>query len=151
MKKTKKKKAEAYYEKCLAVIEKKLGNSITDTKMLNHQGKKMFGKQYIGTFGSDQIPKLKSNDMIIVNNQTSKQEGEHWLAIVKTTDDNILIYDSFGRRHYKILPVLSQYGTYIKESENDAEQHVKEDNCGQRCLAFLKVYKKLGYSYAIWI
>ncbi len=111
-------------------------------------GKKLFGKKYIGAVPSDKIPVLKKNKYLIVNNEDSTQGGEHWLGVIKTDNDNVYIYDSFGRRHYKILPELKQSGNgYVLETENDPEQHKLEYNCGARCMASLMVYDNHGLNY----
>jgi hypothetical protein len=147
-----KQKAERYYNKQLYKLHKIMGTGETHTHQLNNIGKRLFKHKYIGTFPADKIPKLKKNQMMIVNNQNSNQGGEHWLGICKTKDDTILIYDSFGRRHFKILPALSNStNDVIKETENDPEQKKIQKDCGQRCLAFLKVFNDFGYRYAVWI
>jgi hypothetical protein len=153
MKKNKVKQiAEKEYHKHLKDIENIIGTGITDSNQLNKLGKRLFGNKYKGTYPADKIPSLRRKQMMIVNNEKSNESGEHWLAIIKNIDDTILIYDSFARKHFKILPSLAESTEHpIKNTERDAEQSKSEQNCGARCMAFLKVFNELGYQYAIWI
>ena len=89
---------------------------------------------------------MKTKTYAIVNLDDSTQVGSHWVAIVKEKNKTY-IYDSFGRKTYKILPELVQSGNgIIKETENDAEQGKEMEDCGQRSLASLMVYDKYGWN-----
>ena len=140
--------AEAMYEKILKKIESKHGNGTTTNHQLDRIGKGLFGKKYIGTFPSDKIPVLQPGTYCIANLDNSSQKGSHWIAIIKVNKKTSVVYDSFGRKTYKIIPSLLQSGNgVILETENDREQDLNgkvEDNCGQRCMASIKVYEKLG-------
>lgn len=151
-KKDTKNKAENYLFQYLKVMKKLLGDATTYSDDLERVGKKLFKKRFRGVFSSDKIPILKKNEYIIINNEPSNKSGEHWLLAIKTNNNKIFLYDSFGRAHYKILPELNQSGNgIVLETENDPEQKVLETNCGQRCLAACMVYHKHGVNYFKWI
>jgi len=145
MSKFMKKKAEKDYLIFLKSIEKKHGNMETNTSELTKIGKKMFGGRFRGVYSSDRIPIMKNKQYAIINLDDSTQGGSHWVSLIKEGNKS-LVYDSFGRKTYKILPELVQSGNgIVLETENDAEQHHVEENCGQRSLAALKVYDKYGW------
>ena len=79
--------------------------------------------------------------------------GTHWVALY-TTPSRILAYDSFGRRvkslapSYKKLPIR---GRQLVDTEDDAEQHFIEENCGQRCLAWILTAQQKGAAAALAI
>lgn len=145
MTKISKEKAEHDYHIFLKKIENKYGNKETNTDELNMIGNKMFNTKFKGVFASDNIPKMKNNRYAIINLDDSSERGSHWVSLIKENNKS-LVYDSFGRKTYKILPNLIQSGNgVILETENDSEQSKLEENCGQRCLAALKVYDKYGW------
>ena len=131
-------RGDAAYKLCLAVIEHGMGSNETSTDELTATAQRVFGSQYVGTFGCDQIPTVVDGQSYIVNTEPSTASGAHWLAVYN--DGGQLIgYDSFGR---DIHPT-------VLESEPDAEQMVHESNCSQRCLAWLCVVYGLGVDDAL--
>lgn len=120
------------YDDYVRYFEKKLQNKgITSSSELDNEGKMMFGSEWKGIFASDQ--KLPTEGLYIVNTDRSNQEGTHWMSVNSDLD---LLYDSFGRSKSKVLPQWTG-----KETDHDVEQKNKENNCGQRCLAWLLVSK----------
>jgi hypothetical protein len=107
-----------------------MGGDTTTESQLNHVGKALFGKKFGGVFASNEKPRGR---YAIVNTKSRGTGGEHWLALTPG-----LVYDSFGRQKYG-------------DNSGDAEQAMKETNCGQRCLAFLLVYDELGSDFAALI
>ena len=77
---------------------------------------------------------------MIVNLDSKGQPGSHWVAVAGR-----LLYDSFGRKS-----ILGE-SNGLQDVERDAEQRNAEDNCGQRCLAWLGVYRVLGPEIAYTI
>jgi len=59
-----------------------------------------------------------------VYNTMNGPPGEHWIACY-----NNYTYDSFGR-----------------DASQDAEQEESEDDCGQRCIAWLMLCKRYGHA-----
>ena len=111
--------------------------------------KKMLGIKFKGVFASDKIPIL--NDLqpyAILNLDSSKQPGSHWIAIAKTNNET-MIYDSFGRQTSKIIKNLIFSGNgRIIESDRDIEQKIIETDCGARSLAWLIFFDKFGVEKA---
>jgi hypothetical protein len=143
-----------HYNKNLKMIEQNLkSNGTTYNTTLHTMGKELFGVRFKGVFASDMIPQLSDlAPYAILNLDKSYMRGSHWIAIAKVEDTNdIIVYDSFGRTHSKIIPsLLEQFNsTYrIIDTDLDAEQNIREENCGQRSLAFLKVLDEHGFDEA---
>ena len=126
--------AEKQYSVYLKHVQNILRNKITDSSTLHKLGKYLFASLFQGVFARDTLPaKVK---YAIGNLDRSDQEGSHWVAIADG-----MIYDSFGR----------DVGLNRQMTAKDAEQGVQEENCGQRCKAFLCVYHVLGPKYAMHI
>ena len=120
---------EAYLGQIIEYMKK---NSTTGDRELYKMGKELFGDSFQGVFASDdKRPKHKPGLCYIINTQPRRTGGEHWMAI----GPDGTIYDSFGR---------AEYG----DTTGDAEQAIKETNCGQRSLAWLCVCYDLGMDYA---
>lgn len=150
VKSNKEKHAEKIYKIILKNIVIPLtGNKTTYLDQLDGIGHKLFGVKFYGTFPSDKIPRL--NDLkkyAILNLDSSKEPGSHWVAIAKNGDDTY-IYDSFGRCHTQIIKALVYSGNgRIINTDLDAEQDVKESNCGARCLAWLCLFDGWGSDIA---
>lgn len=138
---------EKKYNEYLDAIQQKMGNQITYTNDLEKYGKYALGGRFQGVFSSDSLKKLSVlKPYAIVNLDKSNQPGSHWIAIAYNNDedDTITIYDSFGRNSKKIIPNIYSIYNGIIDTDNDKEQRISEDNCGQRSLAWLMVYDKLG-------
>jgi hypothetical protein len=134
-------------------IVSQLGNGVTYTTQLSSMCNHLFKNKYKGTFSSDTLPKLsKSKPYAIVNVDTSKQPGSHWIACCHTTSktgsgSKMLIYDSFGRKTKSLMSnVFKKYKTI--DSDHDVEQKDSEQNCGSRCISFLMVCDELGPDFA---
>ena len=144
--------ADKLYKEKLSQIEKLTGDKTTYLKQLNGVGNKLLGVKFKGVFPSDKIPKL--NDLspyCILNLDSSKESGSHWVALAKNGNQSIL-YDSFGREHPTIIPQLRYSGNgKILDTDNDAEQKIRETNCGARCLAWLSIFDKHGQAMAMLI
>ena len=117
-----------------------VGGKVTYGNQLDMVAKRAFGDKFVGVFSSDQIPKLTDGQSAIINLDTSRQPGSHWIAIGKL-GPKIIVYDSFGRKTKQILPKLLAHHI---DTEYDAEQSVDEYNCGARTLAFLYVFHNYG-------
>jgi hypothetical protein len=116
-------------------------SGVTYLDQLDQIGRKIFGNKFRGVFPSDKIPKLNGiKRYCILNLDKSDEPGSHWVALAKLQDGETIFYDSFGRCHTKIIPNLNLSGNgRIINSEKDREQTTVEENCGQRCLAFLMI------------
>ena len=117
-----------------------MGRDETGTDELTSVGWCLFGRQFVGTFGCDEVPNITVNQSLIVNTQPTTSSGEHWLALYNN-GGRLIGYDSFGRTIHEA----------VTESEPDPEQDVRERNCGQRCLAWLSVVYELGPEDALTV
>jgi len=150
-----KKQVENEYRLYLKKIQYMMASDDTTyLSQLEKVGKKLFSVQFKGVYPSDKIPKL--NDLApycILNLDKSKEPGSHWIALCKVKDRNeCLFYDSFGRSHTEIMKNLKFSGNgRIKNTELDPEQKILEQNCGQRCLAFIKMFHDYGPEVALMI
>ena len=55
-------------------------------------------KYYLGTVALDQLPQfIKYPSCFILNNQKSKQPGQHWIAIYFGKNQKAEFFDSFGQ------------------------------------------------------
>lgn len=142
--------AEHKFRKKYKEFENKFGKGEQTNYFLNKIGKAMFNRRYKGTYPSDMIPQLNNDEYAILNLDDSTKSGSHWVAIAKQNNE-VYIYDSFGRKIKKIIPsVVSKYRR-IKMTESDKEQDEKEYTCSLYCLAWLYIVDELGFKFAKWI
>lgn len=143
--------AEYIYNLVLKEVVKILGNNTTDSIQLYNISKSLLGDKFLGVYASDEIPKLNNGEYAILNLDKSNMAGSHWVAICKF-NNKLFFYDSFGRSYKTIMKVLkdSNNGEIIN-SDKDAEQEIKENNCGARSIAMLLFFDKYGYEYAKYI
>lgn len=125
------------------------GDKTTYLTELNGVGRKMLGVKFKGVFPADKIPKLHDlSPYAILNLDTSKEPGSHWVAIAKN-GNSTYIYDSFGRTNIKIIPNLRYSGNgRIIDTDRDAEQDILQTDCGARCIAWLVFLDKWGIDCA---
>jgi len=149
MSKKSKERTEKYamnlYNNILKDVEKLIGDDTTYSDDLEKAGHKLLGVHFKGVFPSDKIPKL--NDIkkyAIVNIDSSKERGSHWMALAKD-GDKTYFYDSFGRYDTKIIPNLKfSHNGKIIDTDHDVEQKISENNCGARSLAWLVFFNTWG-------
>ena len=144
--------ANNFYKKIIRKIESILGNKVTFSNDLHEVAIHFLGKSFKGIYSSDRIPKLNNiKKYAILNLDRSDQPGSHWVGIAFHRG-NTIIYDSFGRQTSKIIPSLINSGNgRIIMTDDDAEQRISQDNCGQRVVAWLVTFDRLGADMAILI
>jgi len=120
------------YNSYLKIIEDELQNSSTTTDAeLKRYCTGAFGRKFRGVYPLDKIPELKNKQSLIFNLDRADQSGSHWMALYWCNDTNY-VYDSFGRSSKKLnVPLKSS------DDDDDAEQKMKESNCGQRSISWL--------------
>lgn len=89
-----------------------------------------------GVFMSDTLPeKPWKNEKAIVNYQSNKEPGSHWVAYVKK-GKKVVYFDSFGN-----LKPFKELVKYFRGCEifynHERLQDFGTYNCGHLCLAFL--------------
>lgn len=93
---------------------------------------------------------LKPHKYAICNLDTHDKPGSHWIAIADD-DNKRYIYDSFGRKHNTIIkPKYTHNSNIIDVDPSDAEQTVKQSNCGIRSITWL-LYHSISPSRALLI
>ncbi len=138
-------------------IKKDLVKIVGDGPMYDTQltkiGKDLFEREYLGTFSQDKIP-VEKKGFCIINVDTSKQDGTHWVALV-FKGNKCYVYDSFGRNVKRLLPILRKKleNHHIIEIATDPhpEQYGNTKICGQLCLCFLFCVKKYGINRVVKI
>lgn len=134
---------EKIYNTFLKYLTGIVGNKETDSDQLTKIGKQLFGSKFSGVFPSDKIKLTSKSPYAIVNLDNSNQFGSHWTTVIKHGKE-YLFYDSFGRKATKIIPSIFKLGGKIIETEDDVEQDIKQENCGQRSMSALFVYDQFG-------
>lgn len=150
MSKSLEKKAEQIYNIALDEIEKEMGNKATFQYELEKLARNLLGTEFAGVFAVDEIKFPVGTKYVIFNLDSSFEPGSHWMGMVREAK-NLYIYDSFGRKSIKIAPTLFGEGMRILDADDDAEQDALEENCGQRSIAWLHVYKFFGRKIAMLI
>lgn len=110
-------------------------------QLLNALTKNKYTKKYFyGVFPSDKLPKIVPKPcLIIVNNSTSKEKGEHWTCFYMSENSSKNYYfDSFGMK-----PFMPSYQLFLKTNCKSYMKNVKRlqssfsSVCGEYCLVFL--------------
>ncbi len=86
--------------------------------------------------------------MFIINNKSSKQEGEHWLAFIKSDKNKdhkpkVYGYDTYNRDIHKLSPYFRKK-KFINANTNRDQAFWAETNCGERCMSWLLSFHKWG-------
>lgn len=104
-----------------------------------YDGKK--GYKFAGVIMKDEVKKLTIHDKMffIVNYDTSKQSGSHWVAVVKQ-GDNVYHFGSYGVPPLREIKArFSQFNVYY----NDRPVQLQGTAiCGHLCLAFIEFMLK---------
>jgi hypothetical protein len=146
------KKAEKIYNRLLKdKIYPLVGDKITYGSDLDIIGKKLFGSLFAGVFSSDKIITLSKNKRYVIYNLDKSYEGgSHWIACAYEKND-IICYDSFGRKANKIIPSLTNSTGKVLNTDLDAEQKIEQTDCGARSLAWLLFFHNHGKKNAMLI
>lgn len=120
------------YKRNLKLVEKILGNGITNGAQLNCLANKIFGKKFKGILDENEpLPKLKNMECVIRN----RLNNEHWISEVNI-GGKLYTYDSFNRKEY----IDGKSGDF----DGFPDQKKNEQNCGQRSLSYLiTVYQNM--------
>jgi hypothetical protein len=145
--------ADAFFNKVSQMLIKRFGKKAMWNDTIDKYGKSAFGAKWKGCNSQDMI--VWKSGYQIINTDTSKKRGEHWVAIY-ITPTKIYVYDSYGRPTQKLLKILTaeskKRGIQIIDSKPDPEQKGSTSEiCGQLSLAWLHVAKQLGIRKAITI
>lgn len=95
---------------------------------------------FIGTFARNMLPKItKKPAVIILNNDTSKEPGSHWVAIFFSRDGRGIYFDSFGLPllHENIIEYLNSNSENGWIYSNMQLQSLTSNTCGHFCILFV--------------
>jgi hypothetical protein len=149
-KSSKEKAIEKIYNRILKeVVEPAIGNKTTYTDELNKAGRNLLGNIFTGAFPLDELDRTRDH-LCILNVDKSNEPGSHWLGCV-VKKGKTYIYDSFGRTSMALIPDILKGGKKVIDTDHDAEQIPRENNCGARSLAWLVCVKYLGVDSALLI
>ena len=150
---------------------KVFGLNIPETKGLTNielesYAKKLGINNFRGVFMRDTLPQRPFHQECgIVNLNTSKEAGSHWVCYTKDDKKNTRIYfDSFGQitpiEIQKYLKTRKEFesGKAVIQRNTDIVQHVNTHVCGHLCLfvltslmrehlSFQDVLNQLNYGY----
>ncbi len=144
------------YNDLVADVSETLGDGRTIDNQLTQYGKLVIGRAFKGVFPSDEIPNLnkRGTSYMIVNVDKAGMGGSHWIGLV-SKGSRVYYYDSFGRPIQKLMPEaakeLKSESKSISSAPSEPEQSIIEDNCGQRTMAWLILFHRLGVDNAIQI
>ena len=126
------------FNELVAEVTADLGHGgTTGRRELNALGLHYFGRRYAGTYArSEDVPLSNSRPLAIVNVDDSP--GSHWLGAYRLHGGRVLMYDSFGRPGHQIAYAGAEM------TEDDPEQLVEQLDCGQRCMAWLRLADERG-------
>ena len=80
-----------FYEKSLMYVQDILGDRVTNNVQLDNLCYKLFGSDYLGTRSSEMFPKyIKRGQVFILNTQSSRKAGEHWVAFAKLENGKLI-------------------------------------------------------------
>ena len=102
-------------------------------------------KSFIAVFAMDEFTEyvkrnkvIEDDSVFIVNSETSKKSGEHWLLIYVKDIKQVYFIDSFGKdpKFYKLENVLYQIRNEIKFFNKTQLQSSFSNLCGEYCVFF---------------
>lgn len=95
---------------------------------------------FLGVFPSDLIPisALSYPCSLVVNTKPISSEGEHWIALVKSSKNVGYYFDSYGMSPANFPEVATVLDTTKEWQYNDVQlQSLLTTVCGQYCIFFL--------------
>ena len=117
-----------------------LKDSTTTNIEINKLCKYLFQNLFIGVFSADEMPKLKNGTMCIINTDSSKKSGTHWVACYKYRN-KIYMYDTFNR-NVKLLSPYWKHKHNIIDANKNRDESFNAKTCGQQCISWLIVAHK---------
>ena len=127
------------FDQCLIRIEDILSDKVTNNIQLLKLGKMLFGDRFKNVYTSDDSIRLSNNQCCIVNTDSSRQTGMHWISLYKYRD-HYFVFDSFGR-DVKTLSKYFKFKNWINVEHTRRESY-KQSNCGQLSMTFCLIFDK---------
>jgi hypothetical protein len=109
----------------------------------------MFKSKWLGVVPRDRIPPRKKDSYLICNlDDSGKQTIFHWVCRYVTPKGEALWHDPLGEsgadQASQLVRQVRALWTDEDNFDDPSHQADAEDNCGQRCLAALRVAKEMG-------
>jgi hypothetical protein len=123
----------------------------TSSDELTKMGHHLFGHKYKGTYAQDTVPHMHEDCYFIINTDTKREKGTHWLGVVKVKN-TYTIFDSFGRHSNRLVPIfirgVQAQHSHVEDNDYDVVEAINADDCGQRSLSYLMIVDKYGIEKA---
>lgn len=94
-----------------------------------------------GTFPRDMIPSPESRPAaFIVNTDSSREDGEHWVALIVTKRNRCIYFDPFGfpPLHRDIINFIKREAPEGLFYSSMSLQNISSDVCGKYCVYFVE-------------
>jgi len=127
------------YNKLTEKGKREMGPKFMWSDVLNAYGKKTIGPSFRGVFARNQLDykNMQPGQTALINTKPASHGGEHWCGVGCNNENQIVVYDSFGRKGAGLLDIPNAIDT-----ELDAEQDPVEVNCGPRSIAWCKIFSQ---------
>lgn len=132
-------------------------SQLTSCEMLTHEIEQALNS--INSFkcvcSRDQLIKIKKIEnlpvCLVVNTDSSKEPGEHWVAILITSNRKADYFDSFGLPplHRDFVRFLNRVSRTWRYSVKDI-QNYSSVKCGEYCISFIN-HRLHGRSYESYL
>ena len=100
---------------------------------INHLSKNY--KNLIGCYSKDRIKLIENNKSVIINLQNSYELGSHWIAL-KTFNNEIYVFDSFGIGYLPII-IFKMFKSFKIITNIYRIQDITSSLCGMFCVLFI--------------
>lgn len=140
-----------YFNRFKRKYIKALGRKPTTGVQLFNLCKELFGDKFIGVYSQDsKIPTTKNKtEYYILNQDTAKGKGIHWIGLVNSKNNIWYIWDSYGRKSKKLLPLFTKGKGIVVDADYDVDQSKTSTVCGPICIAWLSTVETLGIRNAL--
>ena len=129
---------EAHFKTFTKAFIKDFGKKPLYDDTINKACTKLLGNKFRGVFPQDKADLRPGYS--VINVDTSKQKGSHWVALY-ITNKTCYIFDSFGRPSSTLLKILTKKlktkGIKYKDSDRDQNQKYNSVVCGHQSMAWL--------------
>jgi hypothetical protein len=141
---------QARYQAFLKDAIKRIGHAgTTNSHELDRVGADLFKGKFLGIVPRDKIPARRKDSYLIANlDDSGKQSIYHWVCRYVTPNGEALWHDPLGEsgadQASQLVKQVRALWTDDDNFDDPSHQADAEDNCGQRCLAALRVAKEMG-------
>jgi hypothetical protein len=126
------------FDESLMYIQDMISDSTTNNVQLYDLCKYLFEDRFLGVFSSDNRPThIQNNYMYIMNTDSSKQKGVHWLACYKYKN-KLFVFDSFGRDIQILSPFFKH--SHMIDVIKTRNQSYGSNECGSRSITYLLLF-----------